>query len=159
MQNVRWMYPKDFTLSMATSCSPSVFGKIRRKPLKLQMLDEFPANGVCWALPRPAHGKLRNFLLQRCPTIPDRVNGPLVVPPRWAPCGSEITLTDKYQHSEHHSQHHHDQWKNDLNAINWETSPDHPSHLGSHMLGRAEAIWVLFGSNLCWLSLLCPIGW
>lgn len=41
------MYPKDFTLSMATSCSPSVFGKIRRKPLKLQMLDEFPANGVC----------------------------------------------------------------------------------------------------------------
>lgn len=27
------------------------------------------------------------------------------------------------------------------------------------MLGRAEAIWVLFGSNLHWLSLLCPIGW
>lgn len=105
------------------------------------MLDEFPASGVCWALEGPAHGKLRNFLLQRCPTIPDRVNGSQVVSSRCASRGSKSTLADK----RHCSQHHNDQWQDTLNVTNWETVPDPHSHLGSHMPGRAKAIWVWFG--------------
>ena len=41
-------------------------------------------------------------------------------------------------------QHHHDQWKDNQNAVNWETVPELHSHLGSHTSGRATAIWVWF---------------